>query len=131
MIEFDKTFEVQGSSGNTYTVRFAANALGIKASCTCAAGTRKQICKHLIQAMENDAEIKMTLSERGIADFYADYLKSKKQFDDVAREVKKLEKSTSKLEMYEKHLDLLKQYEVLKKGTHGLKKKFERILLGD
>ena len=129
MVEFEKVFEIQGSSGNTYAVKFVANALGIKASCTCAAGTHGQICKHVIQIMENDAEVKEALAERGIAEFYIDYLTSKKKLDEVTKEIKKLEKATSKLEMYEKHLDLLKQAEFLKKETHGLKKKFERALL--
>ena len=88
MTEFDKSFYVQGSSDN-YVVRIVANELGVRGNCTCPAGNHNQLCKHLINTIKNDDEIKAALFEWGVWEIFENYLqknheesqKFKKQFE--------------------------------------------------
>lgn len=44
-------FSVQGSSPEPYTVSFRYDALQLTVSCTCGAGSKKQVCKHRLNLL--------------------------------------------------------------------------------
>ena len=92
----DKTFEVEGSTGN-HKVRITADENGVKAFCDCPAGIRHQLCKHVIDCIAGDAEIKAALQENNALNIFEEYVTKKAEVeklqDSVARLKKKLAKS--------------------------------------
>ena len=130
MIEFFKSFSVQGSSG-VYNVKFTSNRFGVKANCDCMAGVHHQLCKHVTQFIETDEEIISAFREWGLMEVYEDYKQKKSGADKLNSEIKAMTKKFGQLYMYENQIDKLKEFEILKTESHNLKKKLERLLLVD
>lgn len=94
-----KDFEVIGSKGDLYNVYFSDESGAPKAGCTCRAGEQGQLCKHVLEIINDDDDVYNMLANDGILDIYQEYL------------------------------DLLDQSEAIKKKAIALKKKFARVLL--
>ena len=99
---FDKKFEVQGTE-QMYDVRFTSDGEHVKAHCTCLAGAHQTLCKHILQCINDDVEIRYALTACGYLQVYEEYVERLKYAEQLSREIKKEAK--------------------------GLKKKFERLLL--
>ena len=48
------TFEVEGSKGDKYDVAFEISGIYANASCSCAAGAKKQYCNHRFALLDGD-----------------------------------------------------------------------------
>lgn len=57
-------FDVKGSSGNGYKVRFEIDGLTAHAYCNCQAGVSGQYCKHRLAIIDHDASAILGDSQR-------------------------------------------------------------------
>ena len=89
-----KTFEVQGSAANPYTVTFTMTGNDLAAHCTCPAGQKGQYCKHRFQLLDSDetirewlrgTELESALAEMADAD--KDLAKAKKRLQGAKKVV--------------------------------------------
>lgn len=96
MKEFEKNFVVKGTE-QTYDVRFISDGKSVKAHCTCQAGTFKTLCKHVMQCIDEDAEIKAALVESGLWQVYEEHLQRLKDAEKVKREAKNIKKKFERL----------------------------------
>ena len=100
MEKFEKQFEaVSENTGEIYTVTFVSNGETVKARCTCPAGDKKALCKHVLKCIDENSDIRYALTQCGL------------------------------LQVYEEHLLLLTEAEKIKREAKNVKKKFERLLL--
>ncbi|MGP1365925.1 MAG: SWIM zinc finger family protein [Schwartzia sp. (in: firmicutes)] len=97
-----KEFQVNGSTGNLYTVTFSDESGTVKASCTCHAGELGVLCKHVRGLIDQDEDVQQLLSGYGLLDAYYEYHKA---YDEAAKVAAKMKAQAGKL-----------------------KKKFERLL---
>lgn len=109
MKQFEKEYKVAGSE-QEYTVRIVSDGQTVHAHCDCQAGQFKTLCKHVMQCIETDAEIKAALVESGLWQIYEEYHQKLAEAEAVKREV-------------------MKEVEKVKREAKNVKKKFERLLL--
>lgn len=100
MEEFTKRFETTSlTTGEIYEIIFESDGKRVKAQCSCPAGKSKTLCKHVLNCIDSDAELRYALTQCGYQ------------------------------QIYEEHELLMKEIESLKKEARNVKKKFERLLL--
>lgn len=100
MEKFQKNFEaVSESTGEIYNVTFVSDGKTVKAQCTCPAGQKLTLCKHVLKCINENREIKIALIECGL------------------------------MQIYEDHYFLLREAEKIKREAKDVKKKFERLLM--
>ena len=98
--KFQKTFEVVSeSTGEIYNVTFISDGETVKASCSCPAGQKLTLCKHVLKCIDEHNDIRYALTQCGL------------------------------LQIYEEHLLLLAESEKIKREAKNVKKKFERLLI--
>lgn len=90
---------VSESTGEIYTVTFLIGDETAKAHCTCSAGEKLTLCKHVLKCIDEHDEIRYALTKCGL------------------------------LQVYEEHLLLLDEAEKIKREAKNVKKKFSRLLL--
>ncbi|MBR2519694.1 MAG: SWIM zinc finger family protein [Selenomonadaceae bacterium] len=100
MEKFEQTFEaVSETTGEIYNVTFVSDGETVKAQCTCPAGQKLTLCKHVLKCIDEHTDIRYALTQCGL------------------------------MQIYEEHLLLLKESEKIKREAKSVKKKFERLLL--
>lgn len=100
MEKFTKHFEaVSNTTGEIYEITFVSDGDKVKAQCSCPAGQNKTLCKHVLNCIDADAELRYALTQCGYQ------------------------------QIYEEHQLLLKEAESIKREARNVKKKFERLLL--
>lgn len=100
MEKFTKHFEaVSETTGEIYQVTFVSDGETVKAQCSCPAGKKQTLCKHILNCIDADSDLRYALTQCGYQ------------------------------QVYEEHELLLKEAEALKKEARNVKKKFERLLL--
>lgn len=104
-----KIFNVENGHGSSYVVTFEDEGETIRASCTCQAGEHCTLCRHVIQCMEEDAEIKEAMADYGLLGIYEEYLEKNEEADRLKEEAKKIKKKFARL--------LLGSYRDKKKAT--------------
>ena len=95
-----KQFEKEylvAGSEQEYTVRFISDGEKVKAHCECQAGQFKTLCKHVMKCVEEDAEIKTALIESGLWQVYEEHLQRLKDAEKVKREAKNIKKKFERL----------------------------------
>lgn len=96
MEKFEKEYKVAGSE-QEYTVRIVSDGQTVHAHCDCQAGQFKTLCKHVLQCIETDAEVKAALVESGLWQVYEEHLQKLKEVEKVKREAKNLKKKFERL----------------------------------
>ena len=100
MEKFQKSFEaVSESTGEIYNVTFISDGKTVKAHCTCPAGQKLTLCKHVLNCIDEHTDISCALVECGL------------------------------MKIYEDHYFLLREAEKIKREAKNVKKKFERLLI--
>lgn len=100
MIPSREEFVVESeSTGELYHVTFINIGETVTAHCTCPAGEKNTLCKHILKCVDENPGIKYELTQCGL------------------------------WQIYEEHLLLLKESEKLKREAKNVKKKFSRLLL--
>lgn len=100
MEQFTKHFEaISETTGEIYQVTFVSDGEKVKAQCSCPAGQKKTLCKHVLDCIDADSALRFALVQCGYQ------------------------------QVYEEHELLMKEIESLKKEARNVKKKFERLLL--
>lgn len=94
MKKFIKNFTVE-VDGRNYHVRFVSDGITVRAHCSCLACQYKTLCRHVLQCIENDAEIFDALNKCGLWQIYESYLQLKKSAEELKRESKNLKKKFS------------------------------------
>lgn len=69
-----KEFKVIGSTGNMYTVQFSVDGDILRGKCTCAAGEKHTICKHLLGVINDNPDIYDLLKEYNVARYYDEFI---------------------------------------------------------
>lgn len=96
MAEEEKIFEIE--SGNTvYQIRFRINGDDVKAHCTCPAGDHKKICRHVLQCLEEDFDLKYKLIQLGYLQVYEEHLARKDYAEEVKKEAANLKKKFERM----------------------------------
>lgn len=96
MKKFRKNFTVR-FNGRNYYVYFVSDGINLRAHCTCLACKYKTLCRHILQCVEDDAEIYTAIKECGLWHIYETHLKMKKLSEDFEREATELKKSFARL----------------------------------
>ena len=96
MRNFRKNFTVQ-VEGRNYYVYFVSDGTNVHAHCSCLACKYKTLCRHILQCIEDDAEIFNALKECGMWQLYEVYLQLEKSAMEVKRESKTLKKKFAHL----------------------------------
>lgn len=91
MRKFRKDFTVQ-FEGRNYRVYFISDGMSVRAHCSCLACKYKTLCRHVLQCVEDDAEIFNALNECGMWQLYEAYLQLKKSADEIKHESRILKK---------------------------------------
>lgn len=82
--------EVIGSKGNIYTVVIEEKPFGM--SCSCRAGQMGQLCKHILNLIEEDKEIANIFNQSDCKQYYDEY----QNLSIKAEEIKKLANAKKK-----------------------------------
>lgn len=96
MKTFRKDFTVH-YNGRRYYVYFVSDGANIHAHCSCLACKYKTLCRHILQCVEDDAEIYDALKECGLWRLYEIYLQLEKSAGEIKRESKDLKKKFAQL----------------------------------
>ena len=96
MNDFNKTFQIEGSSG-THNVQFTLINGELKAYCDCQAGIYRQLCKHVLQCALKDDDIKKVLDEQGILAVCTEYQESKEQIEKLQAKSRRLKSKLVKV----------------------------------
>lgn len=96
MKKFEKNFTVE-VNGRNYHVYFISDGANIRAHCSCLACKYKTLCRHVLQCIENDAEIFNALNECGMWQLYEVHLQLKKSSEEIRRESTSLKKKFAHL----------------------------------
>ena len=89
MRKFIKDFTVEYNE-RRYRVQFVSDGVRVRAHCSCLACHHRMLCRHVLQCIENDAEIFDALNECGLWQIYDAHLQLKKSAEDIRRESKNL-----------------------------------------
>lgn len=92
-----KSAKVTGSTGNEYCVTFSDETGALKASCTCQAGEFGTLCKHIMEFVKNDEEVRDALKNYGLLSVYEEYTAKLAEAEKIKREAAKLKKKFQKL----------------------------------
>ena len=93
MKKFKKNFVVD-VNGRNYYVHFVSDGTCVKARCSCLAyNYSRNLCRHVLQCIEDDAEVFDALNECGMWKFYELHLQLKKSAEEIKRESKNLKKT--------------------------------------
>lgn len=96
MKKFKKNFVVE-VKGRNYYVCFVCDGTKVQAHCSCLANKYRTLCCHVLQCIEDDAEVFNALNECGTWQLYETYLQLKKSAEDIRRESLNLKKRFSRL----------------------------------
>ena len=99
MKKFEKNFIVK-FDGRNYRVDFISDGKSVQAHCSCLACKYKTLCRHILQCVEDDAEILDALRECGLWQLYEVHLRLDKTAEEIKRESKDLKKKFSRLLLY-------------------------------
>lgn len=96
MKKFSKDFMVQYNRRNYY-VHFVSDGASVHASCSCLAYKYRTLCRHILQCVEDDAEVFDALNECGLWQLYEVHLRLEETAEEIKRESKDLKKKFAKL----------------------------------
>lgn len=96
MKKFKKNFTVH-VDGRIYYVYFFSDGISVRAHCSCWACRYKTLCRHVLQCIEDDAEIFDALNECGLWKLYEAHLQLKKSYEEIRRESGDLKKKFAHL----------------------------------
>lgn len=96
MEKFDKIYKVQGTE-QEYDVRIVSDGEKVKAHCSCQAGNFKTLCKHVLQCVDEDNDVRYALTQCGYLQVYEEYLSRLKYSEEVKKEAKKIKKKFERL----------------------------------
>lgn len=94
-----KSVKVIGSTGNEYCVTFSDETGTLKASCTCQAGEFGTLCKHIMEFVQHDEEVREELKNYGLLGVYEEYTEKLAEADRMKREASKIKKKFQRLLM--------------------------------
>ena len=92
----NKTFNVTGSTGNSYTVTFSDQDGSLHAHCTCEAASFNTLCKHITHIIDTDSEVQQELDTAGLLSVYQEFNDQLKESERIKRKAKKLKDSFAK-----------------------------------
>lgn len=94
--KFDKRYTVQGSA-QEYDVHIVSDGETVKAHCSCQAGQFKTLCKHVMQCVGDDDEVRYAMAQCGYLQVYEEYEQRLAYAEQVKREVKNIKKKFERL----------------------------------
>ena len=92
-----KSTHVRGSTGNDYLVTFSDKSGTLKATCTCQAGEFGTLCKHVLEVIQTDKEIRNELQNYGYISIYEEYLSKLAEAERIKKEAATLKKKFQQL----------------------------------
>lgn len=100
-IVLNKEFHVVSkSTGELYTVKFSNESGKVQAHCSCRAGIFGTLCKHVIEIMETDGDVKLAMKESGQASKWDHYLNDAKNVERMKKELSNEKKAFAKDLLY-------------------------------
>lgn len=106
-----QTFKTQGSGTDPYSTNFLHTDTTFSAQCSCPAGVKQQLCKHIISILEGEIP-------KGLIDG------DKNQISSIAKAFQASETGAA----YDAYLQLNTEIELLKKELANRKKQIARML---
>nr|WP_054549357.1 hypothetical protein [Lysinibacillus sphaericus] len=106
-----QTFKIQGSGTDPYSTNFLHTDTTFSAQCTCLAGVKQQLCKHIISILEGEIP-------KGLIDGDTNQISS------IAKAFQASETGAT----YKAYLQLNTEIELLKKDLANRKKQVARML---
>lgn len=91
---------VSKSTGELYTVKFSNESGKVQAHCSCRAGIFGTLCKHVIEIMETDDDVKLAMQESGQANKWNHYLNNAKDIERRKKELSKEKKAFARDLLY-------------------------------
>lgn len=91
----EKQFNIIGSHGDPYTITINCDT-PMYASCTCPAGQKHTLCKHILSLLENNQEINEVLKVQDFYSKYEEFITKTAKAEKLKDEAAKAKKSFSK-----------------------------------
>ena len=104
-------FNIQGSAADPYLVEFSCEKTNFKATCTCPAGNKKMLCKHITTILEGEIPKDLVSGDVNV-------------ISDILNAFNESETKT----IYDLFLSTTNEVELLKKEAANRKKQVARML---
>lgn len=91
----EKQFNIIGSHGDPYTITIGIDT-PMYASCTCPAGQKHTLCKHILELLANNPELNEILKAQDSYSKYEEYIKKTAESEQLKVEAAKAKKEFSK-----------------------------------